>query len=411
MVNIDIQLSEAQESVIYDKSRYLIIEGAAGSGKTIFGCLKTILYALEHPGARIGVFRLTLPALRQTSWLEIRNMLINYEIPYHENKSEGTIELLITDGNNPIMFFKSLDDLRKIRSMNLDFIYLEQAEEVRDIDTFIEMDARIRSEVSQKDYGQFLMVVTPEHQGHWIYENFHRNPLSDSKVVHFHYTSNPFVDEDYIKRAEQLKEIDYDSYLKLTLGKWGKIGNIVYENWDIFSDHEKGFEYYTAGVDFGYTNPSCFLLIGWYDGEPYVLDEVYETNLTNPELITKVTSMLRKYNLNPSKLNKLYADAAEPDRIQEFCDYGYDAVGGIKDVSAKIQAVKRVKVHIHESCKNTIDEIKKYYFQKDKDGNILEKPVKFNDHAMDALGYSIYGNIGILSGDRNDLQYEKAYFI
>ena len=221
-MDIEWELSEAQSEHFFDRSRYLVVEGSAGSGKTIFACHKVVLYALEHKNARIGVFRLTLPALKITAWLEIRNVLIKYNIPYEENKSEGVITLT----NGSTILFKSLDDLRKIRSMNLDYIYCEQMEEVRDFKVFQELDARIRSEVMQKDYGQFMMVVTPETQGHWIYENFHRNPMPDSKVIHFHYTSNPFVDEDYIRRAEELKNRDYDSYIKLTLGKWGKVGNM-----------------------------------------------------------------------------------------------------------------------------------------------------------------------------------------
>lgn len=403
---IDWVLSPAQIEHIHDRHRYLVVEGAAGSGKTIFAAHKTLLYALEHGNARIGVFRYTLPSLRMTAWLEIRNLLIKYGIPYHENKSEATIEL----ANGATMFFKSLDDLQKIRSMNLDYIYTEQMEEITDIETFIELDARLRSEVMQKDYGQMLMVVTPDTQGHWLYENFHRNPLKNSKVIHFHYKSNPFVDDEYIARAEALKEIDYDSYLKLTLGEWGKVGHLVYENWDIRSS-PRGYEYYTIGMDYGYNNPSCVLLIGWYDGEPYVVDEIYESNLLNNELVMKTISMLRRHGLNPSRINKCFADGAEPDRIEEFCQYGFDTVPGVKDVIAKTNAVKSVKVHIDENCKHTIDEIKKYYFQKDKDGNILDKPVKYNDHAMDALGYAVYGNVGKLSRNNVELIYEKAYAV
>lgn len=404
MRKIKWQLSEAQAEHFFDKSRYLIVEGSAGSGKTIFAAHKVVLYALEHKDARIGVFRLTLPALKITAWLEIRNVLLKYEINHLENKSEGTIVL----DNGATILFKSLDDLKKVRSMNLDYIYVEQAEEVKDFEVFLELDARIRNEVMQKDYGQFLMVVTPETQGHWIYEHFHRNPYPDSKVIHFHYTSNPFVGEDYVRRAEELRNRDYDSYLKLTLGKWGKVGNIVYENWDI-KESPRGYEYYTAGADFGFNNPSCFLLIGWYDGEPYVIDEVYESGLINSQFISKCITLLRKYGLNPSRLYKMYGDGAEPDRIQEFCDYGFDCVPGVKDVIAKTQATKSVKIHIAERCKNTIDEIKKYYFQTDKDGNILDKPVKFDDHAMDSLGYAVYGNIGQLSSNKAELVYEGVY--
>lgn len=403
-MELDWELSEAQSEYINDKHKYLVIEGAAGSGKTIFAVYKTILYGLNYAGARIGVFRRTLPALKQTSLLEIRNVLINSGIDYEENKSEGVITLY----NGSTMIFKSLDDLQKIRSMNLDFIYVEQMEEIKNYETFLELDARIRDKVSQKYYGQFLMVVTPETQGHWIYQHFHRDPMPDSVVAHFHYTSNPFVDEDYIRRAEELKNRDYDSYIKLTLGKWGKVGNIVYENWDI-RESDKGYEFYTAGLDFGFNNPSCFLLIGWLDGEPYVIDEIYEAHLLNRELITKSIRLLQKHGLNPSRLEAVYADGAEPDRIEEFEEYGFNIKPGIKDVLAKTQITRSTNIHIAERCEHTIDEIQRYYYQKDMHGNILDKPVKFDDHAMDALGYAVYGSLGKLSGERFDLTYESAY--
>ena len=38
-----------------------------------------------------------------------------------------------------------------------------------------------------------------------------------------------------------------------------------------------------------------------------------------------------------------------------------------------------------------------YSWDKDKDGNILDKPIKKNDHAVDALCYNCYGVRGSLS--------------
>lgn len=38
MANVEWVLSEAQAEVINDRSKYLVVEGAAGSGKTIFRC-------------------------------------------------------------------------------------------------------------------------------------------------------------------------------------------------------------------------------------------------------------------------------------------------------------------------------------------------------------------------------------
>ena len=71
---VEFVLTDRQYELIDDKTRFLLITGSAGSGKTIFCCFKTIMYGLDHPNARIGVFRSTLPALRETAWLEIRTL-------------------------------------------------------------------------------------------------------------------------------------------------------------------------------------------------------------------------------------------------------------------------------------------------------------------------------------------------
>ena len=49
---------------------------------------------------------------------------------------------------------------------------------------------------------------------------------------------------------------------------------------------------------------------------------------------------------------------------------------------------------------NTIREIKSYKYRKNRDGVTLDEPVKLNDHAMDAMGYAVYGVRGALSPTR-----------
>ena len=63
---MDLVLTDKQYEHIDDDTRHLMIMGSAGSGKTIFASTKVILYALKYPNARIGVFRQTLPSLRET---------------------------------------------------------------------------------------------------------------------------------------------------------------------------------------------------------------------------------------------------------------------------------------------------------------------------------------------------------
>lgn len=405
-MDVNWELSEKQLKHLGDKSRYLLIEGSAGSGKTIFAAHQTVHYALTHPGARMLVCRQTMPSLKETSWHEIREVLLKSNIDYYENRTEGRIEIpnpksdLNPNGKPTVLLFRSLDDEQKIRSLSVDYIYVEQAEET-DKYSFFELRERLRGDISKKTYGQFLMVITPDTVTHWIYELFHEKGVKNSKILHFHYTENPFIDDVKKREYEELKELNEDLYRKYTEGKWGRLSNLVYDgNWDTFTESISqlgGAEFYTAGVDFGFNNPSAFLLIAWRDKEPYIIDEVYQSGLTNRELIEEVELMLARHSLKPHDIVKVFGDGAEPDRMIEFRQAGFDMIPGIKDVEAKLNAVKTTPIHIHGGCEHTLFEIKSYVYRTDSHGHIMEDPVKFNDHAMDALGYCVYGTVGIRS--------------
>jgi len=304
--------------------------------------------------------------------------------------------------------------------MNLDFEYIEQAEEI-DRDTYVELERRVRGEVGAKDFSQILMVVTPEDESHWIYQMFHLRDDLGGKVIHFHYTENIFLPKDYLKGYEDLKKVDLELYRKYTEGKWGKLTNIIYENWDN-KRLTRGVEYYSCGVDFGFNHASCFLLMGWFDGDPYIITEVYRTGLTNRQFINEIKNELNKLRLKPYQVGMVYADSAEPDRIEEFKEAGFDCHAIDKSkvkhtnqsfIKASIEAVRVSNVHIYEECKNTLREIKSYKYARNKDGVVLDTPVKaekVDDHAMDAMRYCIYGTVGIRSPFKKEIHYEKAYF-
>jgi phage terminase large subunit len=401
------KLSKKQEQHIYDKSRKLLIEGSAGSGKTLFAVHKTLLYALTHRNARIGVFRDTLTALKVTSLLELRTCLIQYNIPFKENKSEH----IITFPNGTTILFRGLDDLKKIRSHNLDFIWIEQAEEVSWM-TFAEVEKRLRGVISKRFYGQLLLTVTPEQKTHWIYDYFHRK--NKGTTVHFHYTDNPFLPQAYLDEYEEMKELDYELYVKYTLGLWGKLSNIVYSKWD-----EKPISIikkWTGGVDWGFNDPNVFLLIGWYDGEPFIDKEIYIRHKTTAEFLVLIKDLLTGRGLEPSDLEAVYCDSSEPDRIKEFKQAGFNALPGTKKFTERLDKVKTVMVHINPECVNTKMEIQSYKYAKDRDGNIEEKPVDKFNHAMDAMGYCVYGELGGLTGNpfstspkRNDFAEPKGF--
>ena len=409
---------------------FLCSEEFIPTHNTLFACYKVIFYALTYPKASVYVYRKTLPSLKRTSWKEIRTCLDNMSVPYEENKSEGKI----TFNNGSQIFFGALDESSKVRSINADLIYIEQAEEVTNDEFYIELMLRLgRGEASKRKggYSQMLMVVQPESEDHWIYKRFHeftdatvefeREKRDNSalgkpyrsydevlasiqerrKTAHFHYSENFKLPAFQRKYYDDLKNEDYELWLRYSAGKWGKLTDVVYPNYDTVVVRDiKDCEIINFGADFGFNNPSCFLLMGWYDSECYVYDEVYVTKHTNPEFITAIKDMLFQHKLLPTHLNTGFADAAEPDRIEEFRQNDFPIEGGVKDVKAKIETTKQTRIHIHPRCVNTIREIKSYKYRKNRDGVTLDEPVKVNDHAMDALAYGVYGVRGALSPTR-----------
>lgn len=447
MVDIDIPMTKPQREWINCSAREFLVEGSAGSGKTIFACYKVVFYCLQHHHASWYVYRKTLPSLKRTAWKEIRNILYNIALEKDEygniskslydvcdeNKSEGKIVF----PNGSVIYFGALDELSKVRSINADGIYIEQGEELLDTAFYTELMLRLgRGEVSKRGeaYSQMMMVVQPEEEEHWIFKRYHQyydatNEYENEKrevethnrhhpedlwdyrsydeilegikarrvKAHFHYSENDFLPQFQKDYYDNLKNEDYDLWLRYSAGKWGKLTDIIYPNYDTVISENQHYDFINFGCDFGYNNPSAFLLVGWYDNEMYILDEVYETKLTTGELIEKCNDMLFTNNLLPKHLTTGYGDAAEPDRIKQFNEAGYPMVGGVKDVNAKITTTKQTKIHIHPKCVNTIKEIKGYKYRKNRDGVTLDEPIKVNDHAMDALGYCCYGVRGYLS--------------
>ncbi|MBP5421645.1 MAG: PBSX family phage terminase large subunit [Paludibacteraceae bacterium] len=391
-------LSDKQFEHIGDMTRHLMIMGSAGSGKTIFACTKVILYALEYPNARIGVFRQTLPSLRETAWREIIELLEKYNIEYKENKSNG----LVTLSNGSTISFTPVDDEKKLRSLNLDFVYIEQCEEISE-EAFIELDLRIRNEVSKKYGGQMLIVVQPSNKSHWLYRLFYQEKANDEdyRKIHFSYLDNPFLPEEQKKVYEGLRETNYERYLTHTMGEWVSSSKQIFtNNWSVGLNGRRYFNYYVGGIDWGYNSPACFLLCGVYDEEFYVLGEVYRAEMLNDEFLSRIDELLGEYDLKFGDLDAVYCDSADPEKIQYFFDAGLNTYPSVKDVKAKIETTKETIIHIGEGCVNLIREMPMYEWKRNKDGEILDEPVKKDDHSVDALCYCVYGVRGKLSKNK-----------
>ncbi len=360
------------------KKRINVLYGGAGSGKSYTVAQHLLLKLYQEKDIRILVVRKTLPALRITAYLLILDLLEEYGFPYLLNKTEMTISV----GRNR-MLFKSLDDPEKIKSYEGNYVWIEEASEINHKD-FMQLNLRLRRRT--ESVNQMFLTFNPINEFHWLNEKLVQSKRDDTAINQSTYKDNPFLDQVYIDELNALKSEDETYYQIYALGEWGVLKNVIYTNYEIVEDKDwpESFDETIYGLDFGYNNPSSLLEIGIKDTEYYEREKLYKTGLTNADLIAELEGLVG------NKEDNIYADSAEPARIEEIGRAGYNIYPSNKEVKDGLDFVKRHRVHIHEDSVNHIDEKRGYKYKEDKNGNVLEEPVKFRDHLQDCERYALY---------------------
>ena len=137
------------------------------------------------------------------------------------------------------------------------------------------------------------------------------------------------------------------------------------------------------GLDFGFTNPTALVKCVLREGEIYVEEKIYQTGLTTVELVQKMREVVGPYET-------VYCDSADARSIEELYREGFNVHQSDKDVWAGIMKVKSYPIYITRDSKNIIREMGSYKWKVDKNGIVLDEPIKENDHSADALRYAIY---------------------
>jgi phage terminase large subunit len=351
-----------------------VFQGGARSGKTYNILQWFILKMLTKQNKIFTICRESMPALRSSAMRDFFNILKEkkiYNQSYH-NKTHNEYHL-----NNNIVEFVSLDDEQKVRGRKRDYLFINEANECK-YDIWIQLALRTIKK-SVLDYN-------PSDLYHFIYDEI--IPREDCDFYKSTYKDNVYLEDSVVKEIEGLKESNENLWRIYGQGERGLSQETIYTNWKEISvmpkDHE--FQQIVYGVDFGFNHPSAIVKVGIIENNAYLEEVLYETRLTNQNLIDKL-----KINVDNEK--EIYADSAEPDRIKEISDSGFNIYPVVKSgnsVNTGIDKVKNYKLHILSKSSNIKKEIKNYSWKKDKKTNqILDEPVKFKDHSMDAIRYAV----------------------
>lgn len=349
----------------------------------------------------ILVLRKTRPAVKDSCWPLIRSYLDKGRIEYKDNKTE----LKIYKGSN-FFSFDGLDNIAKKKSIEgINYIWPEELAGLS-YDTRITkqeydlLDTINRHKPAEGAINQIFASLNPiDPMGNrWIYNVTKTGNTKDIQLLHINYDENPFLDDARRRRIEKLADEDAEYNKIYRLGQWATPTQIIYTNWDIVLDMPEEYERKIWGLDFGYVNPTALVELRFIGNEVYEREWLYETNLTNPEIIQRLKEVIDK-----DSFEEIIADSEDPKTITEISNAGFNihpCYKGKNSVREGINAVKALKCHLTADSVHLREEKEGYKWKQDRDKNPLPEPVKFRDHLMDA---ERYGTMKVRGGVRAGL--------
>lgn len=351
-------------------NRICVNQGGTRSGKT-YSILQFLIEAAIKgtqkgmKGQTVTICRKTYPALRATAlrdFIEILESIGRYDEDLH-NKTLGEYRL-----GNWTFEFISVDQPQKIRGRKRDILFINEANE---------LDLEDWRQLLLRTTGVIILDYNPSDEYHWIYDS-----VLTRKDVSFYitnYTNNPHLTQTQIQEIENLKGEDENYWNVYGLGMKGVSGATVYPKWQLCDVLPDGDEAY--GLDFGFNVPSALVQLHKNNSGLYCKEVIYQTNLTNPDII----AILKTKELKQRA--PIYCDNAEPDRITELQRAGFNAMPCHKDFKNGVDKIRSVPLFITKESINLLKEIKNYKYKIDHAGKPTDDAVKVNDHAMDAMRY------------------------
>lgn len=373
-------------------SRLLLFYGGAGSGKSVWMVTRQIILYMKSPEPRkCLVVRKVGATIRESIFAEFKKNLSALKLLDFCKVSESNFT--ITLPNNAQFIFKPMDDPEKIKSISgIDDIMIEEATELT-VDDFSQLNLRLRS---RKPNNQIIMAFNPVSKSNWIYKQFFEgNPeLKDTTIMHTTYKDNKFLPQSYIDALHDMMRTNEAYYKIYALGEFATLGKLIFTNWkeeefDFYDLVKKGYTP-RLGMDFGFSADPSTLIATLVDRSTktiYVFDEMYQRAMTNVEIYEEI--LTRGY----SKA-EIIADSSEPKSIEELKRYGVRKIKasrkGNDSVLWGINFIQGYNIVVHPRCKNFIEELNNYEYQKDKKTNeYINKPIDTYNHLMDALRYAL----------------------
>ncbi len=293
----------AARELFVSRDRELVIEGPADTGKSRACLEKLHIAATKYPGMRGAMVRKTRNSLRTTAQVTYERWVC----PDGASRIWNDEEYRYPNGSR--LYLLGMDNPDKVKSMELDMAYVQEASELEEEDWEI-LTTRVTGRGAVMPYQQIIADMNPVNPDFWLYQ---REARGSVRFLQSRHEDNPTMTPE---RLAPLDALTGYRLKRLRLGLRVAAEGMYFEEWnpdlhvvDIF-DIPSDWTRWVA-IDWGFADPFCAL---WFARDSttrkiYVYREIYARGLREDEqaeaiLAANKNERIARYVADPSMWNE-----------------------------------------------------------------------------------------------------------
>lgn len=384
----------------------VIADGAVRSGKTTAVAYGFLLWSMSSfDGYNFGLCGKTIRSFERNVLNPMKVICASLGYSYKDHKSENMVEIIDrrTRRTNRYYMFGGNDERSQdlIQGITLAGLLLDEV--VLMPESFVNQGLARLSVTGAKVW----MTCNPEGLMHYVKRRF-IDRYNESKLLYVHFT----MDDNY-SLSDERREF-YKSqftgvfYRRYVLGEWCLASGLVMSAFNkdtmvIEPQDEKKYSMCFVSGDYGTTNPTALLYIGYNDRLQCfdVLDEYYydskETEIQKSD--DEYVRDIRAFVGGRPVIRAFFDPAAASLIVALRGAHVFNRLeAAINDVDAGIKWTNMMfstgRLRIADKCVNLIKELQVYSYDEDasieKGKDVVRKEM---DHAVDALRYFCYTEV------------------
>jgi phage terminase large subunit len=292
-----LRVNEKTVDIYNASTRYVVVRGGAGSGKSVGVAHSEIRKAFESKHRTLWV-RKVAATIRNSVYQNILDVLNNSGFSDGVQFSHNKTEMSFAFSGGSSFISAGLDDENKLKSIaGITRIVIEEADQIT-FEDFMQLDLRLRG--IHLVNPQIVLIFNPTSIHSWIKKRFFDKEDPQATIIESTYLDNAFLDESYKNVLKNLAAHDENYHRVYVLNQWGipdynKLFAKDFRNTMVEPVEFSQYLDFFLTFDLNY-DPAC-LVCQNQDNKIVVIEEFHEVGMNLPDVLIRVTEKYQSHGI------------------------------------------------------------------------------------------------------------------